>query len=127
MKSALQVRQLIFDSSILLEVSKIRFAMSMARQNSLQFHEARLLRLEENPVSIEMIKDLERQADPLWMEQHKAEFLLEAGRCYHERSLFKEAREYFTRALDAVQDDEQLKAFILSFLGGVFHRQGQLV
>src|SRR5258708_10220493 len=74
-----------------------------------------------------MIKDLERQADPLWMEQHKAEFLLEAGRCYHERSLFKEAREYFTRALDAVQDDEQLKAFILSLLGGVCRRQGQLV
>src|SRR5579859_1167694 len=91
--------QLNFARLLLLEASKFRSIMSLAHKNTLQFYEARLLRLEENPVSISVIKDLEREADPLWMEQREANFLLEAGRCYHVRSLFREARAYFTRAL----------------------------
>jgi tetratricopeptide (TPR) repeat protein len=73
-----------------------------------------------------VIEHLEKNADPQWMEQNKAAFLLEAGRCYHGRSILKEASAYFTRALDAVQNDEQTRAYILSFLGGVCLKQGQL-
>jgi tetratricopeptide (TPR) repeat protein len=119
--------QLNFARLLLLEASKFRSTMSLAHQNTLQFYEARLLRLGESPASIEVIKDLERQADPQWMKQRKADFLLEVGRCYHARSLSKDAREYFTRALEAVQDNEELKAYILSYLGGVCRKQGQLV
>jgi tetratricopeptide (TPR) repeat protein len=119
--------QLNFARLLLLEASKFHLTMSLAQRNTLQFYEARLLRLEENSASISVIKDLEKEADPRWMEQRKASFLLEVGRCYHARSYSKEARAYFTRALDAVGDDERLKASILSFLGGVCRRQGQFV
>jgi tetratricopeptide (TPR) repeat protein len=100
--------------------------MSLAQKNSIQLREARLLRQEEDATSIRVIEALEGHFDPVWMEENKADFLLEAGRCYHEQSLLKEARAYFLRALEVAQDNEQTRAYILSYLGGVCRKQGQL-
>jgi tetratricopeptide (TPR) repeat protein len=122
---ALRLWQLNFARLLLLEASKFGSTMSLGHLNTLQFNEAQLLRQEENPASIEVIENLEKNADPQWMVQNKADFLQEAGRCYFERGILKEARVYFTRALDAAQNDEQTQASIFSFLGGVCRKQGQ--
>lgn len=119
------LRQLNFARLLFLEASKFHAVMSLAHQNTLQLLQAQLLRTEENPQSIEVIEDLKKNTDPSWLEQNKANFFFEAGRCYSARSLLQEARASLTDALDAVQENEQLKAFILSFLGGVCRNQGQ--
>jgi tetratricopeptide (TPR) repeat protein len=123
---AMGLWQLIFARLLLLEAGKFSPHMSLAQLNTLQFSQAQLLRREENPTSIDVIENLEKNADPQWMEQNKVTFLLEAGRCYFERSMLKEARSYFSHALDAVQYDERTKAYILSYLGGACRKQGQL-
>ena len=124
-QQAQRLRRLNFARLLLLEANKFRSTISLVHQNTLQLREAQILRLEENPASIQVIETLEKQADPLWMKQNRTDFLFEAGRCYFERSFLKEAWEYFLGALEVVQDDEQLKAFILSFLGGISRKQGQ--
>jgi tetratricopeptide (TPR) repeat protein len=123
---AMSLWQLNFARLLLLEASKFSPSMSLAHLNTLQFSEAQLLRREDNPASIKVIERLEKNADPQWMEQNKAAFLLEAGRCYFDRSILKEARAYFTHALEAAQNDEQTKAYILSYLGGACRKQGKL-
>lgn len=122
---AMQLWQLNFARLLFLEVQKFRPAMSLAQQNVLQLQEARLLRTEENPASIRTIEALGKQADPAWMELNRTDFLFEAGRCYFEQGLLKDARLYFMQALETAQENERLKAFILSFLGGTSRKQGQ--
>lgn len=119
------LRQMNFARLLFLEATKFRPSMSLAQQNTLQLQEARLLRVEENPACIGAIERLEKQVDPHWMEQTRTDFLFEAGRCYAEQSLLKEARVYLSDALDSVQNNEQQKAYILSYLGGIRRRQGQ--
>ena len=99
--SALNLLETSFARTLLQEAKLFEETLSVGQRREMQLAEAKLLRLEQDaPLAIELYGQLERDADQQWIEEHRAEILIEQGRCYFMLSKFSEAIDCFTRCLD---------------------------
>src|SRR2546428_5551916 len=115
--------------SLLQETQNYLRYMSTAKKYNLMLSEAILLRKEENPKeAFALYQQLEQEAEPHWLEIHRADLLHEKGHCYLQMSNFAGAIDCFTQSLEieATRGDETRRAEVLYLLGYIYRREGQL-
>jgi len=102
--------------------------LTSTKRNDIALAQARLLLMEDEAVAaLNLYQRLEREADPLWIEDHQADILLEKGRCYLLQGSCNEAAANFTKSLELVGNQSKLplRPTILSWLGSTYRLQGQ--
>ncbi|HEY4033719.1 MAG TPA: tetratricopeptide repeat protein [Ktedonobacteraceae bacterium] len=117
-----------FARVLLQETRQFEDALSIEQRWNVQRLEAKLLRMEQNPLeALAVYQKLEDQADPSWIEPYSASILLEKGRCCNLHSNFSEAITCFTEGLKIVrtQNDQEQAAVMLRWLGYTYRSQGQ--
>ena len=115
--------------SLLQETHNYLRYMSQAQLYNLTLSEAKLLRKEEKPKeAFALYQQLEQEAEPHWLEIHRADLLHEKGHCYLQMSNFAGAIDCFTQSLEieATRGDETRRAEVLYLLGYIYRREGQL-
>jgi len=125
---AILVSKNTFARVLLQETRQFEHALSIEQHWNVQRLEAKLLRMEQNPLeALAVYQRLEDQADPSWIEPYSASILLEKGRCYNLHSNFSEAITCFTEGLKIAraQNDQVQAAVMLRWLGYTYRSQGQ--
>ncbi|WP_220207211.1 tetratricopeptide repeat protein [Reticulibacter mediterranei] len=118
-----------FARSLLLETNKFLSALSTEQQYMLKRYEAQLLQKEERgEEALVLYEQLEREADPKWIEKQYTDIVYEKGTCYYQLSQYLEATAAFSEARDLarIQNNDSDYASMLNWLGATYQRQGQL-
>lgn len=126
--SALRLQKRAFARLLFQEAQKFGDLLSLAQLNELQYAEAALLRIEDNPsATLDALHHLKNTADPQWYEKNAPSILTLEGRCYQQQSKLPEATTSFLQSLEIQQarGADLLCANLLGNLGLIFRRRGQ--
>lgn len=118
-----------FARSLLHEAQKFAHDLPQQYQYDLKHFEAQLLQKEERPKeALDLLHQLEQEADADWLEKHRADLLYEKAVCYQQLSDFPEAIACFNAAKEIEKERGHLSdyALLLNWLGYTYYRQGQL-
>jgi tetratricopeptide (TPR) repeat protein len=114
---------------LLSEVQQFAGQMSSTQRYNLKYGEARLLQKEEAAVlALNLLQELEQEADQQWLDEHNAGILFEKGVAYQQLSRYPEAVACFTSAMEIEKQLDHMSdyAYLLNWLGSVYRKQGQL-
>ncbi|MBV9228928.1 MAG: ATP-binding protein, partial [Chloroflexi bacterium] len=119
-----------FARLLLQETQQFIGQMHRHQQFNLLLEEARLLAAEENPgAALEVLQEVERQADADWREEKRYSLFSQMGQCYLQQSKLHEARHYFTECLAIAkargEEEEESYAALLGQLGYIARRRGE--
>jgi tetratricopeptide (TPR) repeat protein len=118
-----------FARSLLQETKKFLSELSAEQQYMLKRYEAQLLQKEERgEEALVLYEQLEREADPNWIEKQHADIVYEKGVCYYQLSQYPEATAAFSEVKELAQEqnNDSDYASMLNWLGATYQRQGQL-
>ena len=128
-RKVVNLRQNSFARSLLSEVQQFVGHLSPTQRYDLKYGEARLLQKEEAAVlALNLLQDLEQEADQQWLDEHNAGIFFEKGVAYQQLSRYPEAIACFTSAMEIDKKQGRMSdyAYRLNWLGFVYRKQGQL-
>jgi tetratricopeptide (TPR) repeat protein len=126
---AVNLRLNSFARALLREVQQFEEQMSPTQRYSLKYGEAQLLQKEETAaLALNLLLELEQEAEQRWLDEHNADILFEKGVAYQQLSRYPEAIQCFTSAMAIEKTRGRMSdyAYDLNWLGLVYQKQGQL-
>lgn len=118
-----------FARALLREIQQFTERLSPTQRYTLKYEETRLLRKEEaSALALNLLLELEQEADQQWLDEHKSDLLFEKGMAYQQLSRYLEAIESFTTGMEIDKQRGHMSdyAYLLNWLGSVYQKQGQL-
>jgi tetratricopeptide (TPR) repeat protein len=118
-----------FARALLHEAQKFAEKMLPTQRYNLKYSEARLLQKEEAPdLALNLLLELEQEADQWWLDEYKADILFEKGVAFQQLSSYPEAVACFTSAIEIYEQRDSTSdcASTLNWLGFVYRKQGLL-